>query len=182
MTKESNTASIEQATGWKWDEWTKFLDGRNAKDMPHAAIAHMVRDELTGKIENPGWWAQAVTVAYEQHIGRRAPGQRADGKFETSVTKTLGFGREEAYQKVLQAVEKKTDFDGRTISGVRDSLTPVRSYWRCNLDNGSKVTIAVEQRSSDFGKAIVSVTHTNLISAEESSAAKYFWRQFLAHL
>jgi hypothetical protein len=57
---------VERATNRTWDEWLKFMDGIDAKSLNHHEIATKVLEELDGKIDNIGWWAQAVTVAYEQ--------------------------------------------------------------------------------------------------------------------
>jgi hypothetical protein len=48
--------------------------------------------ELEGTIEQLGWWTQAVTMAYEQYIGRPVPGQRPDGTFQKSVSKSTSLG------------------------------------------------------------------------------------------
>ena len=56
-----------------------------ATELGHSKIARWLVEEH--RVD--GWWAQGITVSYEQARGLRAPGQRADGTFEASVTKTL---------------------------------------------------------------------------------------------
>ncbi len=74
MTDASKNKSIETGSGILWQDWLYLLDP--VKSLDHAAIArealHLIneRDRST----SPVWWAQGVTVLYEQHIGRRMPG------------------------------------------------------------------------------------------------------------
>jgi len=91
MAKGVNIATIEKNTGKTWDEWLEFLEGIDAKNLTHKEIAQRIHDAGT-----PGWWTQAVTVAYEQHIGRRAPGQDNDGTFTITASKTLDGTMDEA--------------------------------------------------------------------------------------
>lgn len=80
-----NTQAIEQATGASWQEWCAFLDESGAAQLDHNAIVRKARKFK----QISGWWAQSVAVAYEQHIGRRKPGQRSDGLFNASASRTI---------------------------------------------------------------------------------------------
>ena len=86
MVTNPRVRPVERATGRPWDEWLRFMDSIGAQELDHQQIALKVYAELDGTVERLGWWTQAVTVAYEQHIGRRVPGQRPDGTFHTSVS------------------------------------------------------------------------------------------------
>lgn len=121
-----------------------------------------------------------MAVAYEQHIGRRVAGQRSDGTFEVSVSKTLDGTREEVFAKVAERFNDVTEFDGKTAQNIRTSETPVRSYRRCNLSDGSKLTVAVEQKSP--GKVLLVVTHGALQSTEEGDAWRGFWKTYIGEL
>ena len=77
--------ALVDATGRTRDEWYEMLDEAGAKEWDHAKIARW----LGGKHEVDGWWAQGVTVGYEQSRGLREPGQRPDGSFDASSSKTL---------------------------------------------------------------------------------------------
>src|SRR5690606_39188985 len=92
MTKPIATAAFAEKTGKSWQGWLDFLDGIGARDLSHTEIARAIVE--TG--EASGWWAQGITVAYEQHIGRRQPGQRPNGGYEVSVSKTVSGSPEEA--------------------------------------------------------------------------------------
>ena len=65
---------IVESTGKGWNEWVETLDAWGGRDKTHAEIARYAHE--LGVSE---WWAQGVTVQYEQIIQRRAVGQRSDG-------------------------------------------------------------------------------------------------------
>ncbi len=89
MTRAANIPAIEKSTNIAWTEWLLFLESIGAKNLSHKEIAQHVHNKLKASHENSGWWAQGITVAYEQHIGRRKPGQTNDGFFQVAVSKTL---------------------------------------------------------------------------------------------
>ena len=174
MTKPINTDSIEQATGKSWSDWTTELDAQGAQDMTHPDLARHLSGLLEGKTDSPGWWAQSMAVAYEQHTGKRQPGQVADGTYEIAVSKTLASRRAEAFPQIVTWLESQTDFNGQTYANARSSETPVRSYWRCDLADGTKFTAAVED--SGNGKSKLVFTHAALPSQPAAEAWKEFWR------
>ncbi len=76
--------AVKAATGKDWPTWFALLDTAGAAAWKHPAIARWLVD--TGV---DAWWAQAITVAYEQARGLRQPGQRQDGRYETSASRTI---------------------------------------------------------------------------------------------
>lgn len=175
MTKPMNIESIENATGKTWSEWLKFFDSINAKGLSHPEIAQKVSETGT-----PGWWAQNVTVAYEQHIGRRAPGQHSDGKFEVSVTKTIDGTLDEAMHWWLEKIEEIQEFSSVEFANdPKVSKTDGWRHWRVNLRDGSKVIVSTSQKSP--GKAQLAVTSQKLASAEGTEHWRAYWKQFLAN-
>lgn len=158
-----------------------LLDNAGVRDLAHPKIVEVVRAELdTARMNSPGWWAQGVAVAYEQHIGRRQPGQRVDGTFEVSVNKNMDGPREEVFARLLEWAKGKTEFNGQVITNVRTSETPVRSYWRCNLDDGSKIEMAVGPRSR--GNFMVTISHAKLHSSSRADEWRSFWKSKLSEL
>lgn len=180
MTKPSNHASIEAATGKTWAEWAQLLDEAGAADLPHPGIAKLVHGILEGKVDSPGWWAQNVTVAYEQHIGRRKPGQRNDGTYELSVTKTLAGTKEDVFALWDEAYGLAKEFKGQAVRAARTSITPVRTYLRYVLADGTAITVAVEKKAP--ARAMISVTHTKLRSDEEKDKWRVYWKDKLKRL
>jgi hypothetical protein len=63
-------AAVQAKTGKTWQEWFAVLDAAGARAMDHQSIAAYSYQQL----RLPGWWAQMVTVAYEQARGRSRPG------------------------------------------------------------------------------------------------------------
>lgn len=177
MTKPQDTAAIAQITQKPWDEWVKWLDARGARELGHGDIAKLIQEELSGKIDSAGWWSQGITVAYEQHIGRRVPGQRSDGTFEVSVSKTISGNLEDTFATRVEQLNAQDSFDGEVVSNVRTSITPVRSYWRCNFADGTKLTWSFEPKGTD--RVFMVVQHTAIKSAEQSQRWEQFWAEYL---
>ena len=145
--------------------------------MPHPEIAERIRK--TG--DASGWWAQSITVAFEQHIGRRDPGQRSDGSFEVSVTRTMRGERETVYRLACALFDTRNSFDGVAIDGAaRTSVTPKRSYWRAGLADGTAVTVAVEDKGG--GKALVALMHQKLGRADDIARWRGFWKEVLGRI
>lgn len=177
MTKPQNIAAIEQATGQSWDAWLAWFAQQHADQLTHKQIAELAADRLTQQsVDSPGWWSQSVAVAYEQSIGRRAPGQGRDGSFTATVSRTYNLSRHELWASCQAFLEQYTEFDGIAITNARMSQTPVRDYWRCDLGD-AKVTWAVEQKTE--GKSLLVVTHERLASADDALQRRVFWTDIL---
>lgn len=183
MATDSRIQAVERATHRSWDEWLAFMDSINAKELTHHEIATKVLGQLIGSVENPGWWTQATTVAYEQYIGRRIPGQRPDGTFQTSVSKATKLG--------MQAlIDAWTDFAAkdetvqRLIKGeVRVSGTDRRITWRTKGADGSSIMMLSEPKGDT---ASVVIQLGGLKTQDLNSKAKETWaaivQRFVASL
>lgn len=164
---------IERATGRPWDDWLRFLDGVGAAQLDHRAIAARVHEQLDGVVASPGWWAQSVAVAYEQHVGRRVPGQRADGTFEVSVSRSSALGTDEL-MSAWCAFAAADDAVGRLVGGdARVRRTDRRSTWRADGVDGSRVVVTSEPKKD--GTASLVVTQTGLATREVSGTVREQW-------
>src|SRR6478752_2994115 len=67
--------AVLQATGRPRDDWFELLDAGGAQALTHKEIATV----LVARHGVDPWWAQSVTVAYEQARGIRRPGQKQLG-------------------------------------------------------------------------------------------------------
>jgi hypothetical protein len=150
----------------------------DAKNLDHHQIATRVFEELEGMVDNPGWWAQAVTVAYEQDTGRRIPGQRPDGTFQTSVSKSTRLGMQELMgQWVAFAAEDQDVLD--LISGdVRLSGTENRITWRARAKDGSSIVVISEPKAK--GGASIVAQQMGLLTNELNFEAKAKWQAILS--
>jgi hypothetical protein len=170
---------VERATHRSWDEWLRFMDGIGAADLDHKAIALRVYPELEGTIEQPGWWAQSVTVAYEQYIGRRVPGQRPDGTFQTSVSRSTPFGMAELMDRWQEFAAGDDAVQGIVVPGApRVSGTEKRLTWRTKASDGSSVVVISEPKKN--GTASLVVQQMGLPSPEHNDEARERWAVIVA--
>ncbi|GAA4445270.1 hypothetical protein GCM10023170_023890 [Phytohabitans houttuyneae] len=183
MAENSRIKPVERATNRTWDEWLKFMDDIDAKSLDHHAIAVKVFEELDGKIDNLGWWTQAVTVAYEQYIGRRIPGQRPDGTFQTQQSKATKLSMKELMDRWVAFAEKDRDVQGIVEGDLKVSGTENRITWRTKAKDGSAVTITSEPNKKN-GTASLVMLQMGLATYELNVEAKERWaaimKRFLA--
>lgn len=176
-------SAIGEATGIGWDDWQHWLDARRARDLDHGGIAALAAQRMSedaDQVENAPWWAQSVAVAYEQSIGRRVQGQRADGTFYVSVSRTLSCTRQDAMAAWENHVEGLTELAGRQQSGPpRSSSTPKRDYWRTSFTDGSRLQMAVEPRGD---RSQLTLTHEGLPSPEARESARQSCKSLLQQL
>jgi hypothetical protein len=78
--------AVAKKTGHGFDHWFAVLDAFDVASKGHtAAAAHL--HSIHGV---PGWHAQMISVAYERARGIRAVNQASSGRFQVSVSKTMG--------------------------------------------------------------------------------------------
>ena len=165
--------AIARRTGRPWDEWFAILDRWGVTGRSHAEIARYLNEEQGV----PGWWAQTVTVGYEQARGLREKYEHADG-YAVGASKTIGIGVDELSKAFLDETERD-----RWLPGVAMRLrtaTPARSA-RFDWEDGSS-RVNVYFSSKGDSRSAVSVQHERLVDAEEAERMKCFWRERLAAL
>lgn len=178
-TKATNIAAIEKALGEKWEDTRARLEAAGGASASHKELADALYPQFEGKVDSHGWWVQGVVVAYEQEIGRRVPGQRADGTFDVAVSRTIPGQRSELIAKFASLIDSTLNevaLDG----DPRTSETAKRSFWRANLDGGIKVEAAAETKTED--KALFVLTVSKLPSAEAVEEWRAFGKEFLTQL
>ncbi len=174
MAQSISSEAVERATGKPLSSWISFLDARHAADLPHKDIAILLSND--GDV--PGWWAQMLTVAYEQHIGRRVPGQDCTGEFSVSVSKTLSGSMDDALAWWIDLVDGRDEFSDIAITRGPDiSETEKWRYWRIGLGDGSRVNVNIHQK--DAGKASLGIQHEKVESQEQIEHWRAFWKAFL---
>ncbi|NLO71258.1 MAG: hypothetical protein GX102_10065 [Porphyromonadaceae bacterium] len=172
-TKPSNIKSLETGTGKSWEYWLEFLESINAKELPHDEIARKVHAHGANE-----WWSQGVTVAYEQHIGRRIPGQTCDGDFQVTVSKTILGNMDEALEKWVKKVEGITEFDGVKITREPAiSQTEKWRYWRCGLEDKSKISVNIQTKPGGV-KSSLAINHDKIQEAGGVEKWRAFWKAF----
>lgn len=180
MTEPKNIKAIETGSGILWKDWLTFLDKYN--DLGHADLAKIAYENIQseGRSKSPEWWAQAVTIAYERHIGKRQTGQQHNGKFSVTVSKTVSGTMDETLVSWLTRVNGM-----RTLRNIeikeepRVSQTEKWRYWRCSLADGSKISVNIQQKPTG-SQSILAVNHDNLAKPEDVNIWREFWKTYLA--
>lgn len=168
----SDQALIE-GTGADWKTWLSLLDERDATALDHTAIAAL----LVREFDLDGWWAQSITVGYEQERGMREPGQRADGTYSANVSKTVSADAPTAFEWVADP-----DRQVRWLSDIeltQRSASPPKSI-RFDASDGTRVLVNLSAK--DGQKTAVQIEIAKLGSAEDIATAKVAWRERLARL
>ena len=160
-------------TGRPRREWFALLDEWGAAERPHPEIARWLIDEHGVD----GWWAQELTVSYEMAIGRRKPGQRADG-FSITGSKTVGVPVERLYAAFLDETMRSRWLPAGSLR-VR-TATPHRTA-RFDWQDGA-TRIAVGFTAKGETRSSVALDHERLPDAEAAATMKAFWRERLEEL
>jgi hypothetical protein len=165
---------VRRNTGRTWDEWFVLLDDWGGAQRPHPEIARWIAEAHAV----PGWWAQGVTVAYEQARGRRVPGQRCDGDFSVSASKTVAVPVERLFEAFVDARLRERWLPGAPFE-IR-TARPGRSL-RANWEDGS-TRVAVNFTALGDAKSQAALQHERLPDAETADEMKTYWRRQVAVL
>jgi hypothetical protein len=163
-----NDESVLENTGRTWDEWFALLDEWGATDKKHPAIARW----LSAEQGVDGWWAQSVTVAYEQERGMRAPGQRPDGTYSVTASKTVAVPVEALFE-AFHDESVRGRWLGESELTVR-TARPGKSMTAAWEDGSTRVTIGFDAKGE--GKSQVALAHEKIDSAGRADELKAFWR------
>jgi hypothetical protein len=160
--------AVRAATGRTWNEWFELLDQARATQLNHAEIARL----LSAEHGVAGWWAQSVTVSYEQARGLRAPGQRPDG-WEVSASKTVAVPVERLYEAFTDDAQRERWLPGAELS-LRTATAPKSA--RYDWEDGSTRVVAGFEAKGE-AKSQVAVAHQKLPDADSAEAMKAYWRE-----
>ena len=164
---------VKEKTGRNWTEWVRTLDTHEAERMKHGDVAALVK----GTYKVADWWSQMVTVGYERIKGLRARGQRLDGFYEATKSKTYNVPVKTLFDAWNDASQRKQWLDATGVR-VRTATSPksLRLGWS---DGG---IVAVWFLAKGAGKSTVSLAHTKLPDLETATRTKKFWGEQLASL
>jgi hypothetical protein len=163
--------TVLERTGKSWEEWFALLDEADAAERPHAAIARALVDEHGLS----GWWAQSITVEYEQARGLREEHERPDG-YQVSVTKTIAASPGE----VWHAWENET-LRERWLPGAQVTVRTATKPKTMRLDWGEGGRLAVYFDASGE-QTRLAVQHEKLPDKETAERWKAFWSERVAAL
>lgn len=153
--------SIERATGRPVAEWFALLDTEGAVEWTHARIAKFLFEDQGV----PGWWAQGVTIRYEQARGLRLPGQKSDGTF--SVDRSRRFDGTQPHVLDAAIAALSAEF-GPPYAESRESRF-LRARWR--FDDGSRL-IASADPGPTPDRTPLALTHERLPGPEAVEPAR----------
>jgi hypothetical protein len=165
--------SLIEGTGADWKSWLALLDERGAAELDHAAIARL----LVHDFEIDGWWAQSITVGYEQERGMREPGQRPDGTYSANASKTLDVPIGTAFEQVADP-EAQAGWLG-DLELAQRSASPPKSV-RFDASDGTRVLVNLAAKGE--AKTAVQVEIAKLAAAEDIAPAKAAWKARLDRL
>jgi hypothetical protein len=166
-------AVVKEKTGCRWDRWVKSLDHYGAAELPHREIVDLVRK----KYEVGDWWAQMVTVGYERIKGLRARGQRRDGSYEATKSRTFNVPVAALHHAFADAAVRRRWLDEPGVR-VRTS-TPPKSI-RLGFVDGSIVAVGFTPKGD--AKCVVALSHAKLPTREAAENVKRYWAERFAAL
>lgn len=160
--------AVREATGRDRAEWFALLDQAGAATWKHKDIASW----LVAEHGVDGWWAQGITVGYEQARGIRRPGQRQDGTFEASVSRTVALDTADALRMLAAIVTSELDVDPLALN-----LTAKHPTARFPLDGGEYV-LATASPLGD-GRSSIGLTWGRMPDGSRLADVKASMRQWL---
>ncbi|RZS65639.1 uncharacterized protein DUF4287 [Agromyces ramosus] len=160
--------AVREATGRERAEWFALLDEAGAATWTHQAIARW----LVAEHGVDGWWAQGITVAFEQSRGIRRPGQRQDGTYEASVSRTVGLDTAAALRALAAIVTVRLDVDPLALN-----LTAKHPTARFPLEGGEYVLATVSPL--DDGRSSVGLTWGRMPDGSRLAEVKARMREWL---
>jgi len=167
----ANDEAIVAATGRPWAGWLAVLREAGAEALSHTDIARRLYEQHGV----PGWWAQNLTVRFEQEIGRRVPGQGCSGDFQASASATRDGDLDAVFASWIAHIGEPAELDGVVLEEPpATSATEKWRYWRARLDDGGRVAVHFSRKGPD--KVLVGVSHDTLASAEAVLRWRAFWR------
>ncbi len=158
--------TLKAKTGCTWERWVYALDRRGAAQLSHGEIAALVNT----KYKVDGWWSQMVTVGYERIKGLRARGQRLDGTYEASKSRTFNVPVTTLFDAWADASVRQRWLNGASVK-VRTATSPksMRLGW------SDRSIIAVGFMAKGKSKSTVALAHTKLPDRETANRLKQYW-------
>ena len=166
-------AVLREKTGRTWHEWVRVLDGHGADRMAHSEVARL----LSTTYNVPPWWTQMVTVGYERLKGLRARGQRRNGTFEASKSRTFNVPVATLFEAWSDPALRRRWLDEPGLK-VRTATAP--KSMRLGWPDGT--IVAVWFTAKGASRSAVALAHTKLADRETADRLKGYWAERLQAL
>jgi hypothetical protein len=160
-------------TGKTWAEWHALLDAAGAATRKHKENAAW----LAAEHEVSPWWAQMITVSFERARGLRDKYQRADGRFQGSLSRTFSVGDDVLFRFLVRA-EERARWLPETLT-LTAAAEPRSARFSVDAD-GTRVDAYL--LSLGDGRARLTMNHAGLADAAAVEARKAFWKDRLEAL
>ena len=160
--------AVREATGKDRAEWFALLDHAGAATWKHKDIATW----LVSEHGVDPWWSQGLTVGFEQARGIRRPGQRQDGTFEASVSRTVDLDTAAALRALAAIVTMQLDVDPLALN-----VTAKHPTARFPLDGGEFVLATVSPVGE--GRSSVGLTWGRMADGSRLTEVKSRMREWL---
>src|SRR5262245_63595522 len=159
-------AAIKEKTGHPWSYWVRELDSHGADEMSHSDIAKLV----SGTYKVGDWWTQMLTVGYERIKGLRERGQRRDGTYEASKSRTYDVPVATLFDAWADHAARRCWLDG--VEPVVRTATKPKSM-RLRWPDGTLVAVGFTAKGR--GKSAVALAHMQLRDRAASAKSKVYW-------
>jgi hypothetical protein len=167
---------IRRRTGRGWEEWFDALDEWGAQERTHRDIARWAAEQQG--IEPLAWNAQAVAGTYELARGLRVPGERADGSFTATASRTVAVPVERLFDAFVdESLRARWLSDGELRERTATRPRSARFDWG---DGATRVHVGFE--AAGDGKSRLALEHVRLADADETERMKAYWRAALGEL
>jgi hypothetical protein len=156
---------VKEHTGCDWEKWVYALDRKKAYELTHYELAKLIKE----KYKTPDWWTQTVAVGYERIKGLRARGQRRDGSYSASKSRTFHVPVEALFEAWTDARTRNQWLSDKNVK-IRKATRP--KSIRLQQDDA---IIAVMFTKRGAAKSAVAIDEGNLPSKEAAEAVKQYW-------
>jgi hypothetical protein len=117
----------------------------------------------------PDWWSQMVTVGYERIKGLRARGQRRDGSYEATKSRTFAVPVATLFDAWANA-RRRNAWLGERVT-IRTATAP--KSLRIGWSDGSIVAVGFYPKGTS--RSSVAVQHAKLPDRDTAERLKQFW-------
>src|SRR5262249_52027767 len=124
----------------------------------------------------PDWWAQMVTVGYERIRGLRARGQRRDGSYEATKSRTFAVPIEKLFEAFVDDAVRRQWLDARVSVRTPSSNKTMRLTWE------DKTIVAIGFLPKGPSKSAVAIQHEKLPSRSAADMMKKAWTGYFDNL
>lgn len=160
-----STDAVKARTGRGWKEWLRILDREKGPTLGHTAMAELLHE----KYSVPGWWAQMVTVGYEQARGLRVKHEKQGG-IEISASRTIEADPKSVFRAWTDA-KARARWLRKTVTVHK--ATPPKSMRVTWIDGAKSIGVNLYPKGS--GKTLIALQHGKLESAAQAKKMKVFW-------